>query len=108
MRISVSGNRIYTRVYGLKKTIQPIPPQNTNTWIVPVSIIDDTTTVIFEAESHTDTLTIAYTRDVEAESLRCGVRLFLKNIRVTAPTTFERVDIYSISNSVISISTSDE
>ena len=85
----------YTQVYGLKKVIQPVPQISLNSWAIPISIIDDKTTVIFKSDSLSDTLTIHYHRQVKLESARCGFRIFIDDFQIVAPTTFQQVYVRS-------------
>lgn len=102
----------FTLVYGLREddVVTAIPPGSAGIWRIPISIAKDKTTIIFKTDNSSDTLTIAYERNVRFQSQECGMRIFFENIQITEPTSFNLISIIeeSSNNEIASISVQDE
>lgn len=59
---------------------------------LPVSIVADTTTYIFERAGSADTLSFTYVRDIRFESPDCGFTVTLQELRLTEASTFRDVE----------------
>ncbi|TRX53028.1 hypothetical protein FNH22_21190 [Fulvivirga sp. M361] len=94
-------NTQFTRVYGLKSTIEPISPDSNDSYILPVDASNSKTTYIFESADKTDTLEVLYEIDVSFESKRCGFTQKLEKLELGANTTFRSAQINDQNNIVI-------
>jgi hypothetical protein len=91
--IYVERPAAYTYAYGVKDRVEAIPMSSYGV-SVPLSLRQNKTTICFMTPGgRIDKLSVTYTRQPVAESLKCGVRLYVLDIRVIEPTTFNRVSI---------------
>ncbi len=86
----------YTSVYGLKETVQEIPSYSTNYWVVPLSLKEGKTTIIFTSITDSDTLTLQYDKVVKMKSVRCGFHITFKDFEIIQPTTFKDLQVTPI------------
>ncbi|MCU0352540.1 MAG: DUF6452 family protein [Cytophagales bacterium] len=63
----------------------------------------DKTTFLFESPGRTDTLTVAYTRNVRFISRNCGAELTLRNLRIIEPTSFQNARVENDYNIVVTL-----
>ncbi len=60
---------------------------------LPMTLVADQTTYIFQSANRTDTLTISYRRRLEFISRICGAEMRLDNFRLSQPTTFKKATV---------------
>ncbi|KXX67093.1 DUF6452 family protein [Flammeovirga sp. SJP92] len=65
----------------------------------PLSIVSDTTTLIFSNNEQIDTLSIKYTRNFDFESKECGYTVTLSDFQNLKETTFDSVTIFTSTSS---------
>lgn len=90
--ITFSQATDHTLVYGEKDKIETRPILNYGVEM-PLSLRETKTTLCFIAPGRIDKLTLSYTREVVAESLECGMRVYVSDIKVVEPTTFNHVSV---------------
>ena len=75
---------------------------NTASWFYLVYDYNaDKTTFLFEGPARTDTLTVAYARNVRFVSRNCGAELTLQNFRIIEPTSFQNARVENGYNIVV-------
>jgi hypothetical protein len=64
-----------------------------NSFELPLALNSDQLTYIFKNDTRSDTLTISYKRVFEFESIKCGYRVSIKDVKTIKPTTFSKIEI---------------
>lgn len=96
-----TSEQAFSRVYGVKDIIEPIPQQGNSFYNLPVNLNENTTLYLFESTNKTDTLELSYEVDVSFESKRCGFTAVLRGLAVGTKTTFDTVQIETSSQITI-------
>lgn len=95
VNISGDASAQFQKVYGLGRSDYLIQERSDHTWDLPMSLVSDYSTFVFESPGKTDTMTFVYDREAKFESNKCGIRVFLKNMRLEKPTTFSNAYVSS-------------
>jgi hypothetical protein len=84
----------YSLVYGVGRQHKPIKPVSEQQWSLPLSLTSDKSSfVLVSSGGDKDTLTISYQREAKFQSNKCGIRVFLNDMKVDEPTTLLNIDV---------------